>query len=98
MFTIKTILVTTDFSDFSIAALEYAFSLATVHEASVHLLHVVDARQWPNLRKSGKVSAASLEQTARSNMRQFISDTIDEYSVVTPVIRSAQLKSIKRHF
>lgn len=88
MFTIKTILVTTDFSDFSIAALEYAFSLATVHDASVHLLHVVDSRQWPTLRKSGKVSAASLEQAARKNMQQFISETVDEYSVVTPVIRT----------
>jgi nucleotide-binding universal stress UspA family protein len=88
MFSIKTILVTTDFSDFSIAALEYAFSLATVHDASVHLLHVVDARQWPTLRKSGKLSAAGLERAARQNMQQFINETVDEYSVVTPVIRS----------
>jgi nucleotide-binding universal stress UspA family protein len=88
MFTIKKILVTTDFSDFSIAALEYAFSLAMTHDASVHLLHVVDTRQWPTLRKSGKVSAASLERTARASMQQFISETVDEYSVVTPVIRT----------
>ncbi len=88
MFTIKKILVTTDFSDFSIAALEYAFSLATTYDASVHLLHVVDARQWPTLRKSGKVSAASLEKAAKTSMQEFINETVDEYSVVTPVIRT----------
>lgn len=87
MFSIRKILVTTDFSDFSIAALEYAFSLATAHEASVHLLHVVDVKQRHILQKGGKSSAASLEQAARSSMRQFINDTIDEYTVVTPVIR-----------
>lgn len=87
MFTIKRIVVTTDFSDFSIAALEYAFSLATVHEASVHLLHVVDVKQWHGIHKGGKSSIAALEQAARSSMQTFINDTVDEYTVVTPVIR-----------
>jgi nucleotide-binding universal stress UspA family protein len=87
MFSIKKILVTTDFSDFSIAALDYAFALATVHEASVHLLHVVDVRQWRSVGKAAK-STASHEQAARASMQQFINDTVDEYTVVTPVIRS----------
>jgi nucleotide-binding universal stress UspA family protein len=87
MFTIKKILVTTDFSDFSIAALEYAFAMATVHEASVHLLYVVDPRARYALGK-GSRSAADHEQTARVSMQQFINDTIDEFTVVTPVIRS----------
>jgi nucleotide-binding universal stress UspA family protein len=87
MFTIKKILVTTDFSDFSIAALEYAFAMATVHEASVHLLHVVDPRQRLAIGK-GKGTAASNEQAARVSMQQFINDTVDEYTVVTPVIRT----------
>ncbi len=49
MIALKTILVPTDFSDSSVAALRYAKALAAAFDASVHVLHVVQepfAQPW----------------------------------------------------
>ena len=49
MFSLKTILVPTDFSDASSAALDYAKSLAGAFGASIHLVHVMEdllAHAW----------------------------------------------------
>lgn len=49
MFTLKTILVPTDFSDASQAALAYAKALAGAFDASIHLVHVMEdllAHAW----------------------------------------------------
>lgn len=79
MYAIKKILVTTDFSDYSASALEYAISLADVHNADVHLLHVVDG---------GPKGTRHTEKYSQSAMRKFIFEKVDEFQNITQAIRT----------
>jgi nucleotide-binding universal stress UspA family protein len=79
MYSIKRILVTTDFSDYSAVALEFALSLADVHNADVHLLHVVDG---------GSRSSRRPEEIAHPAMQKFVFETVDEFQNITQAIRS----------
>jgi nucleotide-binding universal stress UspA family protein len=79
MFALKTILVPTDFSDASNAALDYAKGLAGAFGASVHLVHVMEdllAHAWsaevyvasmPNLREE-------IEKEARERLTAMLTD------------------------
>ncbi|HTK81350.1 MAG TPA: universal stress protein, partial [Bacteroidota bacterium] len=69
MYTVSKILVTTDFSEYSGEALDFAISIAEKYEAEIHLLHVVDT--------AGK-SNADEEQNARKIMKTFVNEHIDE--------------------
>jgi nucleotide-binding universal stress UspA family protein len=85
MFTLKTILVPTDFSDASLAALDYAKGLAAEFGASIHVVHVMEdllAHAWsaevyvasmPNLRDEIEKEARDRLATVLSaeEMRQF---------------------------
>ena len=42
---LKKILVTTDLSDFSLAAMEYATSFGTLYTSRLYLLYVMDGRE-----------------------------------------------------
>lgn len=75
MYAIKKLLVTTDFSDYSAAALEYALSFADVHRADVHLLHAIEGH--PNTEE---------EANAHEKMQKFIFEKVDEYTSVHQVI------------
>ena len=79
MYAITRILVTTDFSDYSAAALEYALSLADVHNADVHLLHVVDGSMK---------SLKHPEESCHRTMRKFIFEKVDEFQNITQAIRT----------
>ena len=90
MYSIDNILVTTDFSDFSTAALDYAISLADLHVANIHLLHVIDEHPVHGRRKQGKhgrTAAKSAEETAGQTMQQFVYEMVNEYVNVKQVIR-----------
>ena len=47
MIAIKKILIPTDFSETSAAAMEYGLDLAARYEAALHLLHVIEKRDVP---------------------------------------------------
>jgi nucleotide-binding universal stress UspA family protein len=81
MHAIKNILVTTDFSDYSAAALDYGISLASVYGADLHLLHVVEDR----LRAS-----AAQEELARKKLQKFVFENVEELTWLTQVIRTGQ--------
>jgi len=83
MVQIKTILVPTDFSDASAAALDFARALAGAFESDLHLLHVVQDRtcsrgrprpsacRWPACSSGGEQDAhAQLEQLVPEAERQ----------------------------
>jgi nucleotide-binding universal stress UspA family protein len=89
MYTIKKILVTTDFSDHSAAALDHAISLAEFHRAELHLLHVIEEGTPPAPRK-GDARPASVqrrEASARRQMARFIYEHIDEFTTIRDAIR-----------
>lgn len=79
MFTIKNILVTTDFSGYSATALDYAFPLANAAHAKVHLLHVVEGRR----RHSVPIGYEDADWNA---LQKFIAENTDEFTVVEPAL------------
>ena len=98
MYTVKNILVTTDFSDCSAVAVDYAISLATKFNATLHLLHVIN-QPFVGLDLSGASGAppdanetrrfAPLRDTAVcKEMQRFISEHFDEYTYVEQVFRT----------
>lgn len=56
MLAINHILVPTDFSDHAEAALAHAVELARTHDATVHLLHVVETPAFPSFYGAGAVA------------------------------------------
>ncbi len=75
MYMIRNILVPTDFSDFSTAAIEHASSLALLYGAKMHLVHVIDTVPVfgaPNLALTAEPMAGVLEANAQEEMRKFV--------------------------
>ena len=60
----RNILITTDLSEYSLAALEYAFTLGLLFGARLILLHVAEHGQY----KSEAIAAAELEEFAARNI------------------------------
>ena len=90
MYTIKNILVTTDFSEYSASALDHALSLAELHHANVHLLHVIEERPVLPRRKAEAESGTSRkerEASARRQMSKFIYEHVDEFTSIQEAIR-----------
>ncbi len=75
MYVVKNILVTTDFSDFSTAAVEYASSFALLYGAKIHLIHVMEPGPVVGVRNvelNAATMSAELEATAQEEMRKFV--------------------------
>lgn len=91
MINLKRILVTTDLSEFSLAAMEYATSLAVLYGADLHVLHVTDVfspvsgLQGPDVDTDvyGQRSAAISESELRKVIRPFSQPGLR----VVPVVR-----------
>jgi len=75
---IQSIMVTTDFSDYSVAGIECALSLSNAFHADIHLLHVVE--------KGRGKSRQDAETHARREMQRFVAENIDEYTCVGQII------------
>jgi nucleotide-binding universal stress UspA family protein len=84
MYTIKNILVTTDFSEYSAAALDHAISLAKMHHATLSLLHVVSDHEK---KRDGKEERSKRGLAACREMRKFVYEHINELINVEQVIR-----------
>ncbi len=75
MYIIKNILVTTDFSDFSAAAVEYASSFALLYGARIHLVHVIEPGAVVgvhNVELNTDALVNELEANAQEDMRKFV--------------------------
>jgi len=103
MFTLKTILVPTDFSDASQAALVYAKALAMPFGASIHLVHVMEdllAHAWaaevyvasmPNLRDE-------IEKEARERLSALLAaEERQQFAVVTALLAGNPFLEIIRY-
>ena len=75
---IKNILVTTDFSDHSLAGLEYALGLTAQFRANITLLYVVEKKK--NTGSRDGIAAASIE------MQQFVAENTDEFICLGQVV------------
>jgi nucleotide-binding universal stress UspA family protein len=75
MYVIRNILVTTDFSDFSTSAVEYAASFALLYGAKIHLIHVIEPGSVVGVRNielNASTLDAELEANAQEEMRKFV--------------------------
>jgi nucleotide-binding universal stress UspA family protein len=84
MYTIRNILVTTDFSEYSATALEYAQALAGKMNANIHLLHVFAEHRHGSF---PTVLRPQDEASAEAEMNKFIDEHVDEYTYVKHAVR-----------
>jgi len=83
MYTIRNILVTTDFSEYSATALEYAQALALKTNVNIHLLHVSTDHQ-----RRGTPQVSRPRPEADAQMKKFVDEHVDEYTYVGQAVRS----------
>ena len=90
MIDLKRILVPTDFSEFSQAALRYGCEFAAKFGAELHLLHVIDNPMPPGSEDWGKTLdeyQRDLEKYANNEMQALDLSPLTDRSRVTDVIR-----------
>jgi nucleotide-binding universal stress UspA family protein len=78
MMYLRKILVTTDLSEYSLAAMEYASSFGLLYSSNLFLLHVIDHRESPHGRT---------EDEARKALDNFVEKRINPDVNLVPVIR-----------
>ena len=75
MYIVRNILLSTDFSDFSAAAVEYASSFALLYGARVHLVHVIESGSVvgvPSMELNTTTLSTGLQDNAQEEMRKFV--------------------------
>jgi nucleotide-binding universal stress UspA family protein len=85
MLNLKKILYPTDFSEYSLAALPYAVSIAKQNDAELYCLHVVDMPQEEYLTSEymvplnvPHVPEDKVLRTARARMERFVTENLSE--------------------
>jgi phosphomannomutase len=91
-YTIRRILFPTDFSDYSLNALDYAIGLAEDYSAEVHLLHVVPTPDWTvQFEQVAPVLDVEffeeMEHSAREQMEEIAGQKVRERITVTTAVR-----------
>jgi nucleotide-binding universal stress UspA family protein len=74
----RKILVTTDLSDYSLAAMEYASSLGLIYSSRLFLIHVVDQRDGQHGRS---------EEQARKALGEFVDAHVSRDISLVPAVR-----------
>ena len=90
MLKLKKILYPTDFSEYSLAALQYAVSIARQNDAELYCLHVVDMPQEEYLTQEymvplnvPHVPEDKVLRTARARLKRFEAENLSEINKVT---------------
>jgi nucleotide-binding universal stress UspA family protein len=94
MIFLKKILVTTDLSPFSLAALEYASSFGMLYTSKLYLLHVVEGKEGHH----GKDAASGRsDEEARAALDEFIRMNVPSHTRLNAVVRhGVPAEEIKR--
>jgi universal stress protein A len=96
MKTIKKILVPTDLSEFSAAAVDYAVSLAGKYEARIYVLYVIDGEPSHRLLPIGgtsEVMPALDEKGGKLELHQFVYGKVKESGNVIEVVRAGKAQT-----
>jgi nucleotide-binding universal stress UspA family protein len=75
---LRKILVTTDLSDYSLAAVEYAASFGLLYSSTLHLLHVVDSKEGHRLHSDAE---------AHRMLEEFVAANVSPDVRFIPVVR-----------
>lgn len=102
------ILVPTDFSGYSVAALKQAVDIAEEYRAEVHVLHVVEVKirsmyEYEFAGKSASVAGirrleSKMVKTAEARMREFLDDLVPDAraKLVSNVVKGNPVQEILR--
>jgi universal stress protein A len=93
MRTITKILVPTDLSDFSIAAVEYAASLADLFGARIYMLYVIEGEPnipFPPVEWSSGADRGTADEQGRKDLHRFVYWKLKELGNVIEVVRSGR--------
>lgn len=99
---LKKILVTTDLSEFSLAALEYAQSFGLLYNANLYVLYVAD--KLPSVMAIGgmdvdeKQYRERAQQEAEATLASFVAAHVGRDLRLTPVVRYGVPAEEIRHF
>lgn len=85
MIFLKKILVTTDLSPFSLAAMEYATSFGTLYSSRIYLLYVVEGKEGSHA-KEGHPQPRT-EEDARTALDEFVRTNIPSETRLMQVVR-----------
>ena len=95
---IKKILVPTDFSSFSFSALEYVGSLASLHGATVYLLHVESepfvVPPFPNVDFNTETVLRDTEKKSEELLHNVIAKKMKHIKNVVPMIRKGDAADV----
>ena len=87
---INKILVPTDFSELSLAAMEYATSFSKIYDARITMIHVVEnpsAFAFHTVDVSSETLLRDAEEDAEKELREFISTKIPKLKGIIPIVR-----------
>jgi nucleotide-binding universal stress UspA family protein len=88
----RKILITTDMSEFSLAAMEYAASVGLLYAAKLRLLHVLEhtpgGMKRLGLEDDGKAEERLAEQETARELREFVAQKVGPHIPLVPVVRS----------
>jgi universal stress protein A len=90
MKTIKKILVPTDLSEISIAAVDYAASLAETYGAKIYMLYVIErepSHSLPPAEDYPEASAVAAEEEGKRNLHRFVYWKLKEIRGVVEIVR-----------
>lgn len=99
MYSIKNILVPTDFSEYSAAAIPFAESLGVQKKATIHMLHVIadvsvglvsDVAPFAGLGRPAGAAPSTREVAMREELNRFVSEHVDEYTYIEQAIVTGQ--------
>lgn len=87
---IKKVLVPTDFSGYSLSAMDYALSLAAVYEAKVYLLNVVDnipTGAFHTIDLDAEAVRRNAQERAVDELKKFVSQKLEGREDLVQVVR-----------
>lgn len=88
------ILVPTDLSDLSLAAMKYASSMARIYEARIYFIHVVEdssAFAFHTIEFNSETSMRDIELSAMNELKNFIATKTPEIKGIVPIIKRGEV-------
>lgn len=90
---IKKILVPTDFSDLSLAAMEYASTFSIIYDAPISVIHVVDKTPvlgFHTVDLNFETLLRDAEEKARKDLNLFLSRKLPNHRGIHPVVKRGE--------
>ncbi|MBI3195504.1 MAG: universal stress protein [Ignavibacteriae bacterium] len=98
---INKILVPTDFSDFSLAAMEYATSFSKIYDARITVFHVVEnapAFAFHSVDITSETVLCGAEEDREKELREFLANKLPKVKGIIPIVRRGNAAKEIVHF